>query len=83
MRMVVVEDQDGDNCKAGIGMHDDMDNVYPMCPCWQKPDDVFDGKGYISHWIGLLLISLGFIFYCYLKAKNTHVTNVNIFRFQR
>lgn len=80
---VVDDAQDGDNCKADMGMNDDTNNMYPTCPCWQQPDDVFTGKGYISHWFGLLLISLGFIFYCYLKAKNLHVTNVNIFRPQR
>ena len=80
---LVDKDVDGDNCSSDMGMNDDVNNGYPICPCWQQPNDLFTNNGYISHWFGLLFIIIGLIFYCYLKAKNMHVANENIFRFRR
>eukprot|EP01084_Bolivina_argentea_P315302 546221_1 len=71
------KNNDGEQCNI------DINNRYPICPCFDEPDDIFSGTGVILHWFGLLFIILGLIFYTYLKAKNTHVTNVNIFKFNR
>ena len=66
---------DNDNAQC-----DDASQGYPSCPCFEESGDVFGGKLMIFHWFGLLFIIFGFMFYCYLKHKNLHVDNVNIFK---
>eukprot|EP00485_Elphidium_margaritaceum_P006288 CAMPEP_0202704282 /NCGR_PEP_ID=MMETSP1385-20130828/16977_1 /ASSEMBLY_ACC=CAM_ASM_000861 /TAXON_ID=933848 /ORGANISM="Elphidium margaritaceum" /LENGTH=239 /DNA_ID=CAMNT_0049362261 /DNA_START=805 /DNA_END=1521 /DNA_ORIENTATION=- len=74
---VYVESTDGDHCDVDVISYYQIHTQYPQCPCFSPANHVFNGAGFVMHWFGVLLIVLGFVFYCYLKLKNMHVTNIN------